>query len=61
MIQRLISALSRSYGYLQVLLNPLLAHEIIKTARPETDIQRGIFSAGFPRYNALYDFTPAYY
>ena len=59
MVQRLIPALGSGNSYIQIVLNPSLPDEVIKTPWSQAGIKWYVLSTGFTRYNASYfNLTP---
>jgi len=59
MVQCLASAFGSSNSYVQIVLDPDLPDEIIKTPWSQAGIKRYILSSGFTGYNASYfNLTP---
>jgi hypothetical protein len=54
MVQRLVPALSRGDGYLEVILNLILPDKVIKTPGAKAGVKVYILSPGFARYNSFY-------
>jgi hypothetical protein len=57
MVQRLVPALSRGDGYLQVVLNLILPDKIIKTPRSKAAVEVYILGSGLTGNNSVY-FNP---
>lgn len=59
MVQRLASAFGSSNSYVQIVLDPSLPDEIIKTPWSQAGIKWYVLSSGFAGYNASYfNLTP---
>ena len=59
MVQCLASAFGSSNGYVQVVLDPDLPDELIKSPWSQAGIKWYVLSSGLTRYNASYlDLTP---